>query len=197
MTKTRILIVPGRGNSEPGHWQSIIESRLPGTLRVQQTDWNEPTLNAWSNNIDRAVRALEHPPLVVAHSFGCLAAAYAQLALGTTVGATLFVAPADPERFGLPRSLFAEALTQPGLLIASDNDPWLSLERAVALATDWGIEYINLGFAGHINATSGYGAWPSGETIITSMHNELTRGNPSQRFRPRQLEPARLAYRSH
>jgi uncharacterized protein len=171
--QANVLIVPGRGNSEPGHWQSIIESLIPGARRVQQ-DWNTPTLETWSQNIDRAVRSLEQPPLVVAHSFGCLATAYAQIALGTPVGATLFVAPADPERFGFPRQIFSAPLTQPGLLIASENDPWLSLENAISLARDWGIDCVNLGAAGHINLASGYGPWPFGEAVIDTMLVELS-----------------------
>jgi hypothetical protein len=175
MTQATLLIVPGRGNSEPGHWQSIIETVLPDTLRVHQDDWNTPALETWSRTIDRAVRALDHRPLVVAHSFGCLATAYAQLAYGTPVGATLFVAPADPERFALPHGLFAEPLAQPGMLIASDNDPWLSRAIAKMLASNWGIKFFSLGPAGHINVASGYGYWPLGETLITLMRNDLDR----------------------
>lgn len=177
MKQTDILIVPGRGNSGPGHWQSIIEDLLPDTRRVQQKDWETPSLEAWGCNIDRAVRALDRPPLVVAHSFGCLATAYAQIVLGTPVGATLFVAPADPERFDLPRRLFAQPLARPGIFIASENDPWLSLEKAMTLAADWDIRCINLGHVGHINVASGHGPWPFGEALIESMRSELSLRN--------------------
>ena len=173
MTQTPILIVPGRGNSGPGHWQTLVERSLPGTQRVLQADWESPSLEDWSRAIDRAVRALDHRPLLVAHSFGCLAAAYAQLTLGTPVGASLFVAPADPGRFALPRHQFAQALRQPGLLIASENDPWLAFDQALAFAEDWGIDYVNLGPAGHINIDSGHGRWPFGETIIAPMRQRL------------------------
>lgn len=173
MSTPCVLLVPGRGNSEPGHWQSLIEARLPGVQRVSQDDWNDPSLDAWSRNIDRAVRALDHRPLIVAHSFGCLAAAHAQITLGTPVGATLFVAPADPQRFDLPHWLFAEPLGRPGVLIASDNDPWLSLEKAQMLAADWGVRCVSLGPAGHINVASGYGSWPLGKTIIESMRRQV------------------------
>ncbi|MFZ4537410.1 RBBP9/YdeN family alpha/beta hydrolase [Propionivibrio sp.] len=173
MTQPTVLIVPGRGNSEPDHWQSIIENCLPDTRRVQQDDWNTPSLETWSRNIDRAVRALDHRPLVVAHSFGCLAAVHAQNVLGTPFGATLLVTPADPERFALPLWMFAAPLAQPGLLIASDNDPWLSFEKAAALAANWGVRCVNLGPVGHLNVASGHGPWPLGKAIIESMRSEL------------------------
>lgn len=182
---TSILIVPGRGNSEPGHWQSIIEVRLAGVRRVQQDDWNEPSLDAWSRSIDRAVRQLEHRPLLVAHSFGCLAAAHAQITLGTPVGATLFVAPADPQRFDLPSALFAAPLARPGVLIASDDDPWLALPKAQRLAADWGVRCINLGPAGHINVASGHGEWPLGRVIVESMRREVD----DARRRPHRQQP--------
>lgn len=72
----------GPRNSGPGHWQSIVEENLPRTLRVQQENWITPA-GLWARNIDHAVRKLDHRPLLVAHSFGCLAAAYAQNVLGT------------------------------------------------------------------------------------------------------------------
>ena len=176
MNQSTILIVPGRGNSEPGHWQSILEAKSPGARRVEQA-WHTPVLETWGRNIDCAVRESASPPLVVAHSFGCLALAYAQIVLGTPVGASLFVAPADPGRFGLPRPLFAEVLTAPGMLVASENDPWMSLADALGLAEDWGLDGINLGCAGHINQASGYGPWPLGEALADTLLAELAQSS--------------------
>ena len=172
MDYPKLLILPGRGNSEPGHWQSILESSIPGAKRVEQA-WNDNDIETWSDNLDRAVAQLDRPPLVVAHSFGCLAAAYARIVHGTPIGATLFVAPADPSRFGIDRKVFASRLECPGILVASENDPWLSLEGAVSLAEDWGLEPINLGAAGHINAASGYGHWPFGESLVRTLRSDL------------------------
>ena len=172
MSLPPVLIVPGRGNSEPGHWQSILESSVADATRVEQA-WNDNNIVTWGENIDQAVLQLNRPPVIVAHSFGCLAAAYAQIVLGTPVGATLFVAPADPRRFGIERSLLARPLGRPGILIASENDPWLSLGSAFQLAEDWGVERINLGRAGHVNPASGYGHWPFGEALVDTLRNDL------------------------
>lgn len=178
MTLAPILIVPGRGNSGAGHWQSFVESGFSGAQRVNQTNWETPLLDDWARTIDRAVRALDQRPLLVAHSFGCLAAAHAQLTLATPVGATLFVAPADPRRFGLARSDFVQALDRPGFMIVSENDPWLSFKAAKALAGDWQIDYLSLGAAGHINVDSGHGRWHFGESIIDSMRRRLAHTAP-------------------
>jgi len=179
MKKPTILIVPGRGDSAAGHWQSILELTLAGALRVRQDDWNTPSLAAWSKAIDRAVRALDHRPLLVAHSFGCLAAAHAEIALGTPVGATLFVAPADPERFGLSPQAFERKLEGPGILVASNNDPWMPIASARKIAADWGVRFLDMGASGHINIASGHGPWPLGEELITAMRDDLEEAQAS------------------
>ena len=191
MKAPTILMVPGRGDSEAGHWQSILELTLPGTLRVRQDDWDTPSLAAWSKKIDRAVRALDHHPLVVAHSFGCLAVAYAQITLGAPVGATLFVAPADPERFGLTLQAFETKLEGPGILVASNNDPWMPIASARKLAAKWGVRFIDLGASGHINVASGHGPWPLGEELITAMRDDLEEAETIRSRRSRRRRPSR------
>lgn len=172
MSHPPVLIVPGKGNSEAAHWQSILEASTAGASRVEQC-WNVNDISVWAENIDQAVAHLDSPPLVVAHSFGCLAAAYAELVLGTPIGAKLFVAPADPVRFGIDRALLAQPLLGPGIVVASTNDPWLAFDAALGLARDWGVELINLGNAGHINVASGYGYWPFGEALMETLRADL------------------------
>ncbi|SDI12192.1 RBBP9/YdeN family alpha/beta hydrolase [Propionivibrio dicarboxylicus] len=172
MSLPPVLIVPGRGNSEAGHWQTLLEASIGRASRVDQA-WNDNDIVTWAGNIDQAVQQAERAPLVVAHSFGCLATAYAQIVLGTPIGATLFVAPAAPERFGLDTTLFAHPLGRPGLLVASENDPWLSFAAATALAQHWRIPQISLGRAGHVNVASGYGRWPDGEALAETLRNDL------------------------
>ena len=168
-----ILIVAGRGDSGAGHWQTHVAESFAATHRVAQDDWQNPSLTAWSRAIDRAVRACERPPLVVAHSFGCLATAHAAHAYATPIGATLYVAPADPRRFALSFEDFAQPVEHPALMLVSENDPWLAYEDAIALAAAWGIDEINLGTAGHVNIDSGHGKWPFGEAIIALMRERL------------------------
>lgn len=173
-----ILIVAGRGDSGPGHWQTHVADDFPGTQRVAQDDWQSPSLAAWSRAIDRAVRTCERPPLVVAHSFGCLATAHAAHANATPIGATLFVAPADPRRFALSLADLAQPVGHPALMLVSENDPWLAYDDAVALAAAWGIDEINLGAVGHVNVDSGHGKWPFGEAIIALMRERLAAEGP-------------------
>ena len=50
----------------------------------------------------------------------------------------------------------------PATVVASQNDPLMSIARAKSLAKHWKAGFIDLGMVGHINLASGYGAWPAG-----------------------------------
>jgi hypothetical protein len=57
----------------------------------------------------------------------------------------------------------------PSVVIASTDDPYVTLHRAEAFAAAWGSELINIGRAGHINAASGHGPWPQGEAWLEKL----------------------------
>ena len=134
MAQAPLLIVPGRGNSEAGHWQTLIERRFSGAQRVEQEHWETPELDAWSRRIDEVVRGLDRQPLLVAHSFGCLATAHSLARDPRGVAGVLLVGPADPDKFGVAKALPQKRLPCPGILIASQTDPWMTAEHA----TQWG-----------------------------------------------------------
>lgn len=155
-----VLIVPGRGGSGEAHWQSWLERALPGARRVIQDDWDNPDLASWAERVDAAARDFAEPPLAVAHSFGCLALAHAAGRFGTPLAGSFLVAPADPQRFGIPDETVLLSLGHPSELVASTNDPWLAFERTQGFAAAWGSRLHVLGAAGHINVDSGFGPWP-------------------------------------
>lgn len=155
-----VLIIPGRGNSGPGHWQTHLQASLPGSWRVEQASWDEPDLEQWAIRVDQEARRAAEPPLAVAHSFGCLALVRAVAAYGTPLAASILVAPADPQRFGLAEAGLRQPLDHPSDVLASTNDPWLGLDKAHVLAAAWGSRIHVLGPVGHINVDSGFGPWP-------------------------------------
>lgn len=165
---SKLLIVPGRGGSGEAHWQTYLERATPGSVRVQQEDWDAPDLAAWAARLDATVRRLSEPPLAVAHSFGCLALAHADRVYGTPFKASFLVAPADPRRFALADGLVLQRLSHRSELLASTNDPWLSLERVEVLAEAWGSRLHVLGALGHINVDSGFGPWPEMQEWVLS-----------------------------
>lgn len=173
-----ILIVPGWSGSGPDHWQSRWERTLKTARRVDQKDWYAPDREAWVGRIIDAAVASNRPVVLVAHSLGVAAVAHVaeRIPKGFLQGAFL-VAPADvdsasawPETEGMTldasTSGFAPlpriAFPFPSLIIASSNDPYCSLDRAKALAGDWGSTLVEAGDVGHINTESGHGPWPDG-----------------------------------
>jgi predicted alpha/beta hydrolase family esterase len=172
----QVILVPGLHDSGPGHWQSRWQRRHPECWRVVQDDWSNPDLPAWMARLD-AVRALDpRPALLVAHSFGCLAAVASIAADPHKVAGALLVAPADPAKFGVADQLPVAPLPCPTLLISSVNDPWMRADHAGLWAQRWGSELVAAGALGHINAESGLGDWPLGweklHLLYDRAHNE-------------------------
>lgn len=162
---SEVLIVPGLRNSGPAHWQTLWQTRH-AHARVEQADWSTPRLADWTAALDRHIRTAARKVVLVAHSFGCLAAIQRLGERSSDVGAALLVAPADPDKFGLAGELRLGRLPVPTILVASVNDPWLSYDRAAGMAERLGAVLVNAGAAGHINAESGYGEWPEGERLL-------------------------------
>jgi hypothetical protein len=63
------------------------------------------------------------------------------------------------------------------MLIASENDPHRSLERAKGLASDWGSRLVNIGPQGHINVASGHGPRPEGELLFREFQVSVAAGH--------------------
>lgn len=165
-----ILILPGRGNSSPDHWQSRWEMKLSTAHRVDQDDWDQPQRVHWVARILQAVTAAHKPVVLVTHSLGGIAAVWAAhtAAPGKIAGAFIVAPPSDariveaPEidnAFGpIPRS----KLPFPAVVVASRNDQRAPYDWSEAIASAWGAEFVDCGEAGHISADDGYGPWPEG-----------------------------------
>jgi len=182
-----VLIIPGYQGSGAAHWQTWLESRLPGARRVRGIDWQHPDLSVWSDRVHETLQNEQSPVWLVAHSFGALVAAVVAAERPQSVAGVVFVAPADPRRFsaygGVRRSDDPESAFLPGadavlpeklphsvrsVLIASENDPWLRFDDAVAMASRWNSHFINMGGVGHINTQSGFGPWPALLEVLRS-----------------------------
>jgi predicted alpha/beta hydrolase family esterase len=178
------LIVPGLHSSGDDHWQTWFETQLPATVRVIQSDWTKADLPEWSRRIRGAIARTPGQILIVAHSFGVLASVQAAADQSDRIGGALFVAPADPDKFGVSDLLPQHNLPFPSVVVASTNDPWMSLHKAAAWADRWGADIVNLGEAGHINADAGFGAWPEGLAIFERLRRraERARGAHTQDY---------------
>src|SRR5260221_3035224 len=94
---TPILVVPGLHDSGPDHWQTFGQRDNPAFRRVVQPDFETPALDRWAAVIACAIDGAGAPPIVVAHSFGCLATVRAVYIHRRALAGALLVAPADPD----------------------------------------------------------------------------------------------------
>ena len=170
-----VLIVPGLYNSSAEHWQSWFERVLPNCVRAEQQDWAAPDLARWAGALRLAAERAQGRIWIVAHSFGCLAVAHLAGQLDLRGGGALLVAPPDPAAFGVGALLPRTALPFGAVLVGSENDPWMSLDRARLWAKRWDATFLNAGKAGHINVASGHGPWPEGLFLLRHLQKSVQR----------------------
>lgn len=172
-----LLTVPGYTGSGPGHWQTLWERRDRAIRRVIQADWDDPSCRAWVEGLDRAVRGVRAPVVLIAHSLGCATVAHWLQKTedpGAVVGAML-VAPADVDRGPWPvdvsdfRPMPTALLGVESTVVASQDDPWVEPARAERLARSWGSRFVDVGERGHLNTASGLGEWPEGRGILGAL----------------------------
>ncbi|MBL8685029.1 MAG: alpha/beta hydrolase [Myxococcales bacterium] len=177
------LILPGLGGSGPDHWQTRWEA-LYGYERVEQVDWDRPSLDAWTEALDARVRRAASPVVLVAHSLACsLVAHWARERASRGVIAALLVAPADVDALvdAMPvvRSFAPvpeRALPFASAVVASADDPYVSLDRARLFASNWGSAFEDVGALGHINAASKLGDWDDGHGMLVALRDGASRG---------------------
>ncbi len=176
MNSSNVLLLPGWQNSGAAHWQSRWEARH-GYRRVEQHDWMRPLRGDWCARLEEELLACDGPAVLVAHSLGCvLVAAWASHSQQThRVRGALLVAPGDPQREALRPVLpsWSPLPLQPlpfrSVLLGSHDDPYCDFARAQQMASAWGSEFIDYGYAGHINADSGLGDWDAGHELLSNL----------------------------
>lgn len=170
----RVLVVPGLHGSGAGHWQTRWEQRFRWFERVEQRDWDVPDLATWSARLGDVLRKSDRPTLLVAHSFGCLAAVHRASSRAHHLAGALLVAPADPVKFGVSEQLQYRTMPCPSIVVGSLDDPWMEASRAAQWAAAWGCAHVNAGALGHINADSALGDWESGLRMLTLLANRAS-----------------------
>ncbi len=170
------LIVPGVGNSDENHWQSLWAKKGNEFERVEQRDWASPVCDDWVESIEAHVAELAGKEVVlVAHSLGCLAVAHWASKTSLQVRGALLVAPPDVARVKTKHSASGfEALPLvrlpfKSLLVASANDEYANISKAWSYAQFWGSEFVNVGNKGHINSNSNLGDWVEGQKLLLNF----------------------------
>jgi hypothetical protein len=129
--------------------------------------------------LDASIASLTEPVVLVAHSSSCaLVSHWARAASAerrALVRGALLVAPSDPEgpNYPLGPTGFApvplDRLPFPSIVVSSTDDIYVTASKARSYAAAWGSEYVDIGAVGHINSTSGLGAWPEGYALLERL----------------------------
>lgn len=173
---TNYLLVPGLGNSGPEHWQTYFENSGDNFYRIEQQEWEAPICEEWVETIDKKVLEFELSTVVlIGHSLGCSTIAHWAKKHKRQIKGELLVAPSDIEaqEYTFPAKSFApiplDKINFKTIVVASTDDIWVSLDRAIFFANKWGSEFINIGKAGHINAASRHTNWDEGMSILKTI----------------------------
>jgi len=176
---TRTLILPGIGDSDLGHWQSLWQFAHSNFERVQQRDWIQPVCAEWVATLEQAVAQTDENVVLVAHSLGCLLVAHWAMQTHLKIKGALLVAPPSPlavpaaDIFETKATGFLpvpmQSLNFQSVVVASSNDPYSDLDFMKFCAVAWGSRFINVGAVGHINTSSGLGAWSEGFILYQQL----------------------------
>ncbi|MBK7107429.1 MAG: alpha/beta hydrolase [Ignavibacteriae bacterium] len=176
MKLNKYFIVPGLGNSGSNHWQTFFEKSELNCKRINQLEWNSPICEDWIQTIDKEI--MQHnlnDCVIIGHSLGCATIVHWAIKYKRIIKGALLVAPSDleAENYTFPAKGFSpiprEKMNFKTIIVASNNDKWIKIERAKYFAECWGSEFINIGNAGHINVDSGYGNWYEGIEILKKI----------------------------
>lgn len=169
------FLVPGLRDSDAQHWQSCWGRRFPDWRRISQRNWQQPDIDAWVSAIRRELTSCQRPAILVGHSFGALASCRLVQTQRPNVAGIVLVAPAEPSFFELEEAVQAAALPTPTLMVISQNDPLMPVERARFWAERWEACLLDIGEAGHINTESGFGEWEYGLAQLAEFAERLQR----------------------
>ena len=173
-----VLTVPGLWNSGPEHWQSHWEGLAPSVFRrVNQRDWERPALDEWVEGLEAAVAGAGPGVLLAAHSLSCALVGHWARRTRAAIRGALLVAPSDVEGPSYPAGptgfapMPLERLPFPSVVVASDDDVYVTPARARAFAAAWGSRLVEVRGQGHLNSDSRLGTWALGLSLLRELES--------------------------
>jgi uncharacterized protein len=180
-SKYRHINVPGYEGSGPEHWQTFWEHKFPNIERVQQQDWGNPNCYTWVKTLEEFIlKDTSKPIILIGHSLGVCTILHAasQNKLQGVVGAFLVAMP-DAEREDFPEAITGfnplpkAKLPFPSCIIASENDPYISIEKLEYWAKNIGSAFVNVGERGHIGTAAKLGFWDEGQLLFKEFISKI------------------------
>lgn len=176
-----LLIIPGLGDSGTKHWQSYWLKKFSNSTKVIQDNWDEPQLNEWLERLDESIQQIKEPTILVAHSLAVsLVMHWVSQNNNPNIIGALLVAPADvnspehtPDFLRHFSPIPIQTVPFPSIVIGTENDTYISLERAKELASYWGSDFVNIGQKGHINSDSDLEYWEEGQGFLQQLISKI------------------------
>lgn len=170
------LLLPDLDGADGSCWQQHWTETRMDCRMVDLGHSGSPDRNSLVMRLDHALRGVNAPVVLVGHGSGALTInAWAGLMSGESenivVGA-LLIGPSDPlaQRADMRLKAFAPfpsaIMSFPALVVASEDDPAVSVDRAFDFARLWGAGFARFGACGHFGSADGLGWWPEGEELL-------------------------------
>ena len=143
--------------------------------RVNQADWETPNCNDWVEELNRVVMTTGENVTLIAHSLACTLVCKWAEKYPTKICGALLVAPSDTEADTYPKGttnfspMATGKLPFSSIVVASTDDPYVSIERATYFAHSWGSELVVVNNLGHINVDSNLGMWQEGLQLLSKI----------------------------
>lgn len=174
-TQDRVLILHGWGGSDAPHWQAELAAQVAknyGTVSFPLLDnCHFPSKNRWVKQV-RTILEEFKPDTVVCHSLANTLWFWLCKEEISRVKRLFMVSPPSLDTTEttiktffpceIPKDIYAKKVK----MIVSDNDPWVKMEEAKALAEHFAAPLTIIENGGHINADSGYGKWELIEKLV-------------------------------
>lgn len=172
-----VFTLPGLYNSGPTHWQTYWENEY-GFTRINQKEWNEPVCSDWLSTIESALENTDHSKIIlIGHSTSCCTIVKWAETFKHVIKGALLVAPSDTESIHYPAGPKGFApmpsfqLPFPSIIITSDNDEVISVERAKTFSDNWGSELVVVENGGHLGGDANLGLWSFGYEHLKKLMN--------------------------
>ena len=171
----KVLVLHGWGGSDAPHWQAELSSEIAknyGTVSFPLLDnCHFPAKNRWVKQVKQILEDFK-PDTVVCHSLANTLWFWLCQEDIVTVERLFMVSPpslstteATIKTFfpcKLPQNIHAKEVH----MIVSDTDPWVKMDEAKQIASQYDMPLTIIKDAGHINDDSGYGKWGLIEKLV-------------------------------
>ncbi|MBU1657639.1 alpha/beta hydrolase [bacterium] len=179
----KVLLLHGWGGSDFPHWQSWLAGELAkgyatiSFLKFSNPDF--PELGMWKKELKEHLQDFK-PDIVICHSLAntlwfhlCNEESFEDIKKLYLVAPPKLNSEIEELKSFFPVQAPEVPHAKEILLIVSTNDPYMTLQEAKDLQCSLKVEMKVLNNAGHINATSGYGAWP---WMLEELRKDLQNG---------------------